>query len=194
MSNPSRLFTAIASFAGAIIPAIANAFNTGVSAFASTFARTNAALKQKIAQLASTLAQTEVNPHRLIYSCCVGMYIAISPFIFFHTAMVFLFGWLFALNIPVMFAVSCFVNNPLTMIPIYTLDYLIGCWLFAFFNIDGASYNPVWVAYLSTQCERYLGIEGLSLWPFIVGGNLLALILAGILYLIITFFYQAQKK
>jgi uncharacterized protein (DUF2062 family) len=165
-----------------------------ITAFFSAITSTHTAIKSKLLSLKKQLIEKEDNHQKLIYSCCVGMYIAISPFIFFHTAMVFLFGWLFALNIPVMFAVSCFVNNPLTMIPIYTLDYVVGRWFFAILSIDGTCYNPAWVAYLSAQCEQRLGIAGLSLWPFIVGGNLLALALAGILYLVIYFFYYSGKK
>ena len=92
--------------------------------------------KSIIGNAVTFLMQKEKCPKKLIFSSCVGVYVAFSPFIFFHTVMILLFGWLFALNIPVMFAVSWFINNPYTMVPVYALDCLFGDWLFAFLGID----------------------------------------------------------
>ena len=122
-------------------------------------------------------------PQRLALSCCVGIYIAFSPFVGFHTVMAFLFSWLFALNCAVMLVVSCCINNPWTMVPIYASDYVVGDWLFYFFGIDGAQSNPTWMIAINKFIAKYMSIgNGLSLWAFLIGGNLLGCVISGTVY------------
>jgi uncharacterized protein (DUF2062 family) len=150
--------------------------------------------KHKIYTVAMSLLQKESSHKKLILSCCVGVYIAISPFIFLHTVMTVLFGWLFALNIPVMFTVSWCINNPWTMIPIYTFDCVMGNWIFTLVGIDSMQCNPCWMANINTFLADYLGITGISFWAFMVGGNLFALALSGILYPLFSYFFIKIRR
>ena len=135
-----------------------------------------------IRQVYKILTTSERCPQRLALSCCIGVYIAFSPFVGLHTAMVFLFAWLFALNSAVMLTVSIFINNPWTMMPIYAIDYMVGNWLFHLFDLDGQHLNPQWVESMNTFIATHTGLQGLSLWAFLLGGNLLGLVAGGILY------------
>jgi uncharacterized protein (DUF2062 family) len=72
---------------------------------------------------------SETSAHKLALSFCLGAYIAFSPFLGLHTAMVFVLGWLSRLNIPIIMAATHVVNNPWTMVPIYSADYGIGYYL-----------------------------------------------------------------
>lgn len=118
-------------------------------------------------------------------SCCVGIYIAFSPFVGFHTAIVFLFSWLFALNFSVVLAVSMMINNPWTMMPVYGISYLSGDWILSWFGLNHYAWNPSWVSKGNELLSSYVSFSGFSFWAFIIGGNLLGLGLALLAYPII---------
>ncbi len=132
-----------------------------------------------------SLINKERCPRKLTLSFCVGIYIAFSPFVGLHTPMVFLFGWLFALNTPVLLSVSIFINNPWTMMPVYGLDHVVGCWLFRLCNVDSMSWNPAWLTSCNVFLHKYLGTAGISFWAFFIGGNLLGLGIGAMVYPIV---------
>jgi uncharacterized protein (DUF2062 family) len=113
----------------------------------------------------------------------------ISPLIGFHTAMVFLFGWLFTMSIPILFIVSVTIHNPWTMMPVYAVDHLFGIWLFDLFNIDYFKWDPQWVLSCNVWLQQHTGISGLSLSAFLIGGNLLAIGISVMLYPIMKRFF-----
>ena len=115
--------------------------------------------------------------HKLALSCCLGIYIAFSPFFGFHTAMVFFLSWLFALNCAVMMGVSMLVNNPWTMMPVYGAGYAFGDWLLKLFGVDH-TYNPAWVTSCNLWLNTHIGLPGISFWAFLIGGNIVGICLA----------------
>jgi len=133
-------------------------------------------------------------PRRLAFSVSLAVFIAFSPFVGFHTAMVFLFSWLFALNAAVLLAVSMLINNPWTMVPIYAADHVVGDGIFYLFGINGMELNPGWVSSLNTWISHYTGMEGISLWAFLVGGNLLSLLLAAMVYPLIRYVFMRRVQ
>jgi len=142
----------------------------------------------------TALIQKEHSPKRLAISSCVGIYIAFSPFIGFHTAMVFLFAWAFALNFAVLLAVSCAINNPWTMVPIYAIDYMFGDWVLSFMHINSIEFDPQWVVAINQWVAQSTGIQGVSLCSFLVGGNLLGLGISGILYPILIRIFTKKSR
>jgi uncharacterized protein (DUF2062 family) len=134
-----------------------------------------------------TFIQNERCPRRLAFSVSLAVFIAFSPFVGFHTAMVFLFAWLFTLNAAVLLALSMLINNPWTMVPIYAADHVVGDQLFQLFGINGMELNPDWVCSLNKWIFHYTGLTGISFWAFLVGGNLLSIVLAIIIYPIIRY-------
>ena len=82
-----------------------------------------------IKKIFTRLLQYEQCVATFTLSCCMGIYIAFCPFVGFHTAMVFVFSWLFALNVSVVLAVSVLINNPWTMLPVYGFSYFCGDWI-----------------------------------------------------------------
>lgn len=139
-------------------------------------------LLARIRSLVERLVMQEKCPHKLALTCALGVFIGISPLIGLHTAMTFLFGWMFALSIPAVFAVSVFVNNPWTMVPVYSLDHLFGTWLLTLLEIDYLYWDPAWIEPCNLFLQRHTGINGLSLSAFLFGGNVLAITLSVILY------------
>lgn len=129
------------------------------------------------------LIYQERSPERLALSFCMGTYIAFCPFVGLHTAMVFLLSWLFRLNWGVTLASSCFINNPWTLIPVYGLDYWVGYNLvYKVLQLDLSWINPWWMHSIQFFCEKNLGIAKPCIWSFLIGGNLLGIGLALLLY------------
>ena len=136
---------------------------------------------------ACSFIRNERCPRRLAFSVSLAVFIAFSPFVGFHTAMVFLFSWLFALNAAVLLTISMLINNPWTMVPIYAADHIVGDQLFYLCGINGMELNPDWVDSLNAWISHYTGLSGISFWAFLVGGNLLSIVLALIIYPIIRY-------
>jgi len=124
----------------------------------------------------------ERSPQKLALSFCIGCYIAFSPFLFLHTAMVFGLVWLFGLNFPVTLAASA-LNNPWSLVPIYMADYVFGCWLVhKVMKIEYLMASPTWMNSINNFCETTLGIAKPCLWSFMIGGNLLGIAVSIVLY------------
>jgi len=119
----------------------------------------------------------------LAASFAVGGYIAFSPYLFLHTVMVFVFSWLFSLNYFVVLASSNLINNPWSMVFVYSSGYFVGEWILGTLcGIDTASCNPYWVQWFNELLHSKTGLQGIAFWSFMVGGNLLGLLVAGMLY------------
>jgi uncharacterized protein len=113
------------------------------------------------------------NISKLVLSFCIGLYIAFSPFPGFHTIMILTFSWMFKLNLPVMF-LGAFLNNPWTMVPLYTFDYSLGYWiLHKLFNL-----NVPW----GISLGKIFGSGKVCVISFLVGGNILGILAALIAY------------
>lgn len=140
---------------------------------------------KKLHSLFFSLIAKERCPHKLALSVCMGIYVAFCPFVGFHTLLVFLLSWLFALNTAVLFAVSVFINNPWTMIPVYGFGYIFGSRLFGLLGIQSMSWNPSWMNSLNLFLQTKTGLPHLSLGAFLIGGNIVGVALALLVYPII---------
>jgi uncharacterized protein (DUF2062 family) len=129
------------------------------------------------------LALQERSSKKLALSCAMGVFIAFSPFICFHTVMTFVLTWLMGLNLAATFAVSVLVNNPWTMLPIYSADYFFGEFLLHdLLGIDTVSMNPAWMCWINEKLAYYCGIKDVSFWAFMIGGNVLGALITITLY------------
>ena len=135
------------------------------------------------------LVLKERSSHKLALSSAWGIYVAFCPFIVLHTVMLFAFSWLFSLNFGVSFAVSYLINNPWTMVPVYASGYFFGELVLRLLRIDMLGTNPAWMHVINGPIERYLGISGVSLWAFVLGGNLLGVLISGTLYPVLERFF-----
>ena len=109
----------------------------------------------------------ERSTKKLTLAFCLGVYIAFSPFPGFHTAMVLVFSWLFGLNMAIVFASSCLVNNPWTMVPVYVADYVFGNWLCCrFLGTNMLDFNPLWMHPITAWICQKTGIAHISLASF----------------------------
>lgn len=79
------------------------------------------------------------------------------------------------------------------MVPIYALDCMIGNWLFMFLGIDGTLYEPCWMMWLNEFLSSHVGISGISFWAFMIGGNLFAIGMSGILYPVFSYLFGKKR-
>lgn len=122
-------------------------------------------------------------PDRLALSLSLGVYIAFCPFVGLHTVLVFAFAWLLSLNALLLLAISNGINNPLTMLPIYASGHMTGNWLLqSLCGYDASRLDPSWMQWFNMRVVETIGIPKLSLTAFMIGGNLLGLLIAIFLY------------
>lgn len=138
-----------------------------------------------------TLVLKEQHSHKLAFAFCMGVYIAFSPFPGFHTAMVFVLSWLCGLNVAVVLASSCLINNPWTMVPVYVADYVFGNWVCCtFLGTNMIDFNPSWMNGFAQWVCLKTGIAHISLASFLIGGNLLGIGFAVLLYPIMRYIFS----
>lgn len=119
--------------------------------------------------------------NRLAASVGLGIYVAFCPFFGAHTLMVVAFAWLFRLNLPILL-IAAAVNNPWTMIPIYTAGYVFGYWVIhQIFHLQS-----VWTFSLA----RIFGSGELCVWSFLIGGNILGIFFGLISFIIFYFIFK----
>jgi uncharacterized protein (DUF2062 family) len=132
------------------------------------------------------LLHHESNPLKLAHAFCLGIFLAFSPYLGIQTLLAFLLSWVFKLNSKIVILVLYVVNNPWTMIPIMVLDYMVGQWIMNLIGIDLMPYNPSWMNWMNQKITaylgKYLGVTELSLWNFIIGGNVIALLVSFSIY------------
>lgn len=149
-----------------------------------------------IAQIKNLFARFmvyEKRPARFAAACSMALYVAFSPFLGFHTLMIIAASWLFGLNFPVMLGVSLLVSNPWSMVLIYGIGYLFGDWVLTSIGINHYAFNPSWIGMINGKLIAATGYGNVSLPAFLLGGNLLGLMLAFISYPIIKYLAGALQ-
>lgn len=141
------------------------------------------------------LVMKERSPQAFAFAFSVGVYIGFSPFPGFHTAMVLAVSWLWGLSMPVVFAASCLINSPWTMVPVYAADYVVGDWVCSgLCGFDMLGTNPAWMSGFNTWLSYYTGFQGVSLYSFLIGGNLLGIGAALALYPIMRYVFSMVAR
>lgn len=124
-------------------------------------------------------------PQRLTRSFCLGIYISFSPFPGLHTVMMIISMYLFDVHFPTLFLATS-INNPWTMAAFFTTDYFFGHWLLhSFFGV-----HPIWVVTL----PKVFGSGTICLWSFLVGGNVLGIVGAVIVYPVVWFLFNKLAR
>lgn len=131
--------------------------------------------KKKLRELLSKAVHDGWTVPQLAKSVAVGLYVAMCPFPGAHTVLMFGLKWFLQLNLPVLF-IATSVNNPWTMIPVYSFDYAFGYWLVH--KVLG--WSPAW----SLSLHKIFGAGSICVWSFLIGGNVVGLLAAGIGYFV----------
>jgi len=144
---------------------------------------------EKTKEILTRLLLAERAPTRLAVAFCVGTFVAFSPFIGLHTLLMIIIAWFCHLNFAMIYLASHIFNNPITTIPLYWADYRVGIW-FCDHILGYIPTNPVWMEWINTQLSYYTGLSGMSLWAFIIGGNLLGAAVSVMLYPLIRWMFN----
>ncbi len=127
-------------------------------------------IRKSLAKIKEILRRALVRgatPQKLALSAAIGVYTAFSPFPGGHTVMMIIFAWLFKLHFPTLFVFTS-INNPWTMIPFFSFDYVFGYW----FVHKLIGWNPSWTLSLA----KIFGRGTVCIWSFFIGGNILGII------------------
>jgi len=149
-------------------------------------------IRKRLSYLKHLIIADIHQPLLLARSVALGVYIAFSPFLGFHTLLVFLLGWLFSLSIPIVFAVSLLLHNPWTMFFVYAAGYVTGELFFAVFPVSNnflESYLQVIIAYIP-----FFDMSPAVLLRILIGGNILGVFVALIVYSLTKYYASRYKK
>ena len=137
----------------------------------------------------------EKSPHKLALGCCLGIFMALSPFLGIQTWLAIPLSWLFGVNTLLVIAVLYLVNNPFTMFPIVVADYAVGHMVIErWMGMNLVAYNPSWMGWINSKIGptlyKYLGVTQVCFWCYILGGLLLATICSLPLYPFLKKFFS----
>jgi uncharacterized protein (DUF2062 family) len=141
-------------------------------------------IKKYFKKILDKLLLAERSAQKLTLSCCLGLYMAFSPYITLQTWLIFPFSWLLGLNATVAMITLYTVSNPVTFVPIVITSYLTGQILLeSVLGIDMIAYNPSWMQAFNDFLSQYIDIAkylgtNLCFWCFMVGGNIAGIIIA----------------
>lgn len=136
----------------------------------------------------------ERTPYKLAIASTLGIFVAFSPLIGLHWLLTIMLAWIFRVNVAVVYIAAHIVNNPLTMVPLYLSDYAVGLWVCnRLFESNLMTHNPSWMQWLNVKLSC-MGIANLSLWAFIIGGHIVAIIASLVSFpFLIRFFNKIIK-
>lgn len=149
-------------------------------------------IRKRLSYLKHLIIADIHQPLLLARSVALGIYIAFSPFIGFHTIMVFFLGWLFSLSIPIVFAVSLLLHNPWTMFFVYAAGYITGEFFCTTFQIENSfleSYLQIIATYIP-----FFDMSPAVLLKILIGGNILGAFTALIVYPLIKHYASRYQK
>ena len=136
-------------------------------------------------------------PERTALAFAIGVFIAFSPFLGFHTILATLIAFLFRFNKVAIYA-GTFVNNPiLTLVPIIIASYAIGAFVLGRpLRISDAGIellkNP---HFLTADYYRKLFRESWDIvWPFAIGGMVLSVVCSLIAYPVTSSLLRARRS
>ncbi len=129
-------------------------------------------------------------PKKLAASVCVGVYMAFCPLFGLHIITALFLAWFFSLNAVIIFAVSTAIHNPWTVFPIYATDYFCGEYVLShWFGVNTIACNPCWMGYCNSFLVAHTSLPELSLWSFLLGGNILGIGLGLVAYPVMKRFF-----
>lgn len=150
---------------------------------------------EKIKSFIYNLTLKERSPEKLARSCSLAFYLSFSPWIGMQYPLVFSLSWLFSLNTAVVFTIASIISNPFTYVPLCMVDYMTGYWFLhklLGFPVEGL--NPVWMTHFNDYIQQALGIPNVSVWAFVVGGNVVGIVLALIAYPLCRYLFSYLGK
>jgi uncharacterized protein (DUF2062 family) len=136
------------------------------------------ALLERFRATLSQILRVDDTPHRLALTFAIGVFFGISPFIGLHTILALAVAWIFRLNKVVILG-GAFINNPWSVIPIYTFSTWIGTVLL------GTDLGITDVDWHKVTLGTFVNDLGQLIIPFIVGTTVVGICLAVVSYIVV---------
>ncbi|MBL8994368.1 MAG: DUF2062 domain-containing protein [Spirochaetia bacterium] len=147
-------------------------------------------LSRRLRYFFLVLIRKDRSSHRVALGFAIGLFTAISPFLGLHTVMVLALAFLFRANKVVALAVG-WVNNPVTMIPIYVPCYALGVWMVPRYQADWSHIR----AFLHhANWDSLLVLGKAILIPFLVGSMTVALASGVLSYFAVRWLVERFQK
>jgi hypothetical protein len=127
------------------------------------------------------ILQPKMTPERVALSFAIGLAVAFSPFIGLHTCITIAICIVFnTLHRPLML-LTCYINNPWTILPVASVSVLVGNWLMGYgihLNVDHINWHTIGLHSFTTQeglSSMYLTLKPV-LVPYLLGGFALSIL------------------
>jgi len=122
------------------------------------------------------LLHVQDSPRRIALAFGIGVFIAFFPLFGIHTLLALAIAFSFRLSRAAML-LGAYVNNPWTLVPLYSAGTVLGCWLLGV-PLEGLPFSG-WRFGHDTMLHALIETVYPYLWPYVVG-NLVLGVLAGI--------------
>ncbi len=136
-------------------------------------------------------------PERTALAFSIGVFIAFSPFLGFHTILATLIAFLFRFNKVAIYG-GTFINNPfLTLVPIIIASYAIGAFILGRpLRISAAGVELLKDPhFLTADYYRRLFRESWDIvWPFTIGGMVLSVVCSLVAYPVTSSLLRAHRR
>ena len=135
-------------------------------------------------------------PERTALAFAIGVFIAFSPFLGFHTILATLIAFLFRFNKIAIYS-GTFINNPfLTLVPIIVASYAIGAFITGRpLGIPSSGIELLKNPHLLTA-DYYHKLFRESwdiVWPFAIGGTVLSVVCSLVAYPVTSWVLRAHR-
>jgi hypothetical protein len=131
------------------------------------------------------------SPHRIALAFGIGVFIAFFPLLGIHTLLALGIAFAFRLSRAAVL-LGTYLNNPWTLVPLYTAGIVVGCWLLGI-PLEGLPFSgwhhghgPLWRA-LFEAVYPYL-------WPYVVGNLVLGVLGGTGAYLVVRFALERRQR
>ena len=124
----------------------------------------------------------EDTPERIALAFAIGVFFAFSPLLGLHTFLGLIVAFIFGLNRPAVL-IGVFINNPWTLVPIYTIATYLGGMLIGFPNtatLPPVGWKQIWHQHFWVQ----LAGQWRLLKPLVLGSSILAVLTSILSFLI----------
>lgn len=145
------------------------------------------ALLERFRATVFQILRIDETPHRTAVTFAVGLFLGLSALIGLHAFIALALAWMFRLNRAVILS-GVFVNNPWSIIPIYTFSTWIGTILLGTdIKVSDIDWGHLSLGNIATDFGQFL-------IPFLVGTTVVGLLSAVLSYVIIRNAAEGMRK
>jgi len=147
-------------------------------------------MRSRIRRALQVLLHVEDTPHRTALAFAIGVWIAFSPFLGFHTLLALAIAFAFRLS-RVAILLGAYINNPWTLAPLYLAGTVVGCAILGvptegLAELDWDLHGSAFYVHLLATLRPYL-------WPFLLGNTILGVVSSVVGYVILRRLFERRR-